>query len=71
MRGLLIWITAVATILGFALGPSIVEGLRGPVDSGELRVAMLHYGPIVDSGWTPTSCPGKTRVSSGSTMRTL
>jgi len=52
MRGMLIWITGVAFILGFALGPSIVEGLRGDADSEEVRVAMLHYGPIEDAGWT-------------------
>jgi basic membrane protein A len=48
----LIWITAAATILGFGLGPSIIEGLQCSVDSDELRVAMLHYGPIEDAGWT-------------------
>jgi basic membrane protein A len=53
LRGFLIWIAAVATILGFALGPSIVGGLQCPLaDSGTLRVAMLHYGPIEDAGWT-------------------
>ena len=52
MTRLLIWITAVATILGFGLGPSIIEGLQCPVDSDELRMAMLHYGPIEDAGWT-------------------
>ena len=52
MRGLLIWITAVAFILGFALGPAIVGELQCPADPATLRVAMLHYGPIVDSGWT-------------------
>lgn len=53
MRGLLIWIAAVAAILGFALGPSIVGSLQCPLRVPEaLRVAMLHYGPIVDSGWT-------------------
>jgi basic membrane protein A len=53
LRGLLIWIAAVAAILGFGLGPSIVGGLQCPLaDSGTLRVAMLHYGPIEDAGWT-------------------
>ena len=61
MRGMLIWITAVATILGFALGPAIVEGLRGEAgpeeapqvgEAPEVRMAMLHYGPIEDAGWT-------------------
>jgi basic membrane protein A len=52
MRGLLIWITAIAAILGFALGPLIVEGLQGDSGPEALRVAMLHYGPIEDAGWT-------------------
>ena len=52
MRAMLIWITAVATILGFALGPSIVGGLQCTTEPDELRVALLHYGPIEDSGWT-------------------
>jgi len=54
MRGLLIWIAAVGFILGFGLGPSIVGGLQCPLaaDSGALRVAMLHYGPVEDAGWT-------------------
>jgi len=53
LRGFLIWITAVAAILGFALGPSIVEGPQCRLRAPEaLRVAMLHYGPIEDAGWT-------------------
>ncbi|MFC2108899.1 BMP family ABC transporter substrate-binding protein [Candidatus Bipolaricaulota bacterium] len=52
MRAMLVWITAVATILGFALGPSIVEVLQEESGLGNVRVAMLHYGPIEDVGWT-------------------
>lgn len=52
MRGMLIWITAVAFILGFGLGPTIVECLVDESDMEITRVAMLHYGPMGDSGWT-------------------
>ncbi len=52
MRGLLIWVTAVAFILGFSLGPAIIECLVEDSDVETTRVAMLHYGPIGDSGWT-------------------
>ncbi len=53
MRGLLIWVAAVAAILGFSLGPSLIGGLQCPLRAPEpLRVAMLHYGPIEDAGWT-------------------
>ena len=50
MRGLLIWITAVGFILGFGLGPTIVECLVEDTEPETTRVAMLHYGPIEDSG---------------------
>jgi basic membrane protein A len=52
LRGLLVWITAVAAILGFALGPLFVEALHRDTGLGEVRVAILHYGPIEDAGWT-------------------
>jgi basic membrane protein A len=52
MRGMLIWITAVAFILGFGLGPTMLQCLVADSDTETTSVAMLHYGPIGDSGWT-------------------
>jgi basic membrane protein A len=52
MRGWVIWFTAVAFILGFALGPTRVRCLVEDTEPETMRVAMLHYGPIGDSGWT-------------------
>jgi len=54
MRTWLLWITAVAIVLGVALGPAILAGLRGADEAKitTVRMAMLHYGPIEDAGWT-------------------
>ena len=48
MTRFLIWATVVGFILGFGVGPSLVDALQ----SEPIRVAMLHYGPIEDAGWT-------------------
>ena len=52
MRGMLIWITAIGFILGFGLGPTLLEWSVETSETETTRVAMLHYGPIGDSGWT-------------------
>jgi basic membrane protein A len=52
MTRVLIWATVVGFILGFGVGPAIVERLQCPAVPQVLRVAMLHYGPIEDAGWT-------------------
>ena len=52
MTRVLIWATVVGFILGFGVGPAIVERLQCPAVSQVVRVAMLHYGPIEDAGWT-------------------
>jgi basic membrane protein A len=56
MHRLAIWASVAALILGFAFGPALVERIRcvpGQEPEPEaLQIALLHYGPIEDAGWT-------------------
>jgi len=43
----------VGFIFGFGVGPAILERVQCPLASeAPLQVALLHYGPIEDAGWT-------------------